>query len=121
MAETKEAENVTEVHSEDEWETVAAESGTPIKFEIGDAFIGIFQGIKHIVPPNSTSEDDEFDQAHFSDPSGLTRTINLGYKLHEALSDVEVGKKVRITRMDDVPSNDPKKNDMKDYRVEVAK
>lgn len=119
MAET--AENVKDVHSEEEWETVASESGSPIVFDVGTQFVGKFLGIDHIVPPNSKSPDDEFDQAKFTDAEGLTRTINLGYKLAEALADVEAGKTVRITRMADVPSNDPKKNDMKDYRVEVAK
>lgn len=119
MADT--AENVKNVHSEEEWETVAQESGSPIVFDVGTQFVGTFLGIEHIVPPNSSKPEDEFDQAKFSDAEGLTRTINLGYKLAEALADVESGKRVRITRMNDVPSNDPKKNDMKDYRVEVAK
>jgi len=119
MAES--AENVKEVGSDQEWETVASESGKPIAFSVGESFVGTFLGIDHIVPPNSSSPDDEFDQAKFSDADGLTRTINLGYKLKEGLEKASVGKLVRITRMDDVPSNDPKKNDMKDYRVEVAK
>jgi hypothetical protein len=121
LAETKEAENVQNVHSEEEWETVAQESGTPLVFDIGTQFVGTFLGIDHIVPPNSSNPEDEFDQAKFADSEGLTRTINLGYKLADVLQEVEAGKKVRITRMADVPSNDPKKNDMKDYRVEVAK
>jgi hypothetical protein len=120
MAETT-AENVKKAESQEEWETVASESGKPIVFDIGEAFVGTFLGIEHIVPPNSSSPDDEFDQAKFSDADGLTRTINLGYKLKEGLEKASPGKKVRITRMDDVPSNDPKKNDMKDYRVEVAR
>jgi hypothetical protein len=119
MAET--AENVKQARSSEEWETVAPESGTPLSFDIGTVFVGEFRGIKHIVPPNSSSPDDEFDQALFTDENGQTRTINLGYKLHEGLSGIEEGKKVRITRMDDIPMNDPKKNDLKDYRVEVAK
>jgi hypothetical protein len=119
MAET--AENVKGAKSQEEWETVAPESGTPIRFEIGTVFVGEFRGIKHIVPPNSNDPKDEFDQALFTDENGQTRTINLGYKLNEALADVPEGKKVRITRMDDVPMNDPGKNDLKDYRVEVAK
>lgn len=120
MAETT-AENVKKADSQEEWETVASESGSPIVFDVGTVFIGTYLGISHIVPPNSTSPDDEFDQAKFEDTGGFTKTINLGYKLKEALEGVEPGKKVRITRMEDVPSNDPKKNDMKDYRVEVAR
>jgi len=119
MADT--AENVKKDVSEEEWETVAQESGTPLSFNVGDAFIGTFLGIDHIVPPNSTDAADEFDQAKFSDAEGLTRTINLGYKLKEGLQGVASGSKVRITRMADIPMNDPKKNDLKDYRVEVAK
>jgi hypothetical protein len=119
------AANVKEATTESEWETVAPESGTPIRFEVGDVFTGHFQGIKHIVPPNAKTEkeieDQSFDQALFTDENGQTRTINLGYKLREALDGVENGKRVRITRMEDVPMNDPGKNDLKDYRVEVAK
>lgn len=115
------AENIKENPSNTEWEMVSAESGTPINFEIGTVFVGTFSGIKHIIPPNANKPEDEFDQAMFSDPEGLTRTINPGYKLREALADIEIGKLVRITRMDDVPSNDPSKNAMKDFRVEVAK
>lgn len=121
MAETKEAENVQNVHSEAEWETVHEESGSPLTFDVGTQFVGEFLGIRHIVPPNSSNPDDEFDQAQFKDAEGNTRTINLGYTLAEALEGVEKGKMVRITRMADVPMNDPKKNDLKDYRVEVAK
>lgn len=120
MADTA-AANVKDVHDESEWETVHSESGAPIDFEIGSQFVGTFLGIDHIVPPNSSDPSDEFDQAKFTDADGNTRTINLGYVLAEAFADVPAGKKVRITRMADVPSNDPKKNDMKDYRVEVAK
>jgi hypothetical protein len=120
MAETT-AGNVKQTNSDTEWETVAQESGSPISFDVGTAFVGEFLGIEHIVPPNAKSEKDEFDQAKFKDSEGLTRVINLGYKLHEALSDVPAGKNVRITRMADVPTKDPAKNDMKDYRVEVAK
>lgn len=120
MAETT-AENVKKAESQEEWETVASESGSPIVFDVGTIFVGTYLGIDHIVPPNSHSPEDEFDQAKFEDTEGMTKTINLGYKLREALTDVQPGKKVRITRMDDVPSNDPKKNDMKDYRVEVAR
>lgn len=119
MAET--AENVKNVSSNEEWETVVHESGSPLVFDVGTQFVGIFLGIDHIIPPNSSDPDDEFDQAKFTDAEGNTRTINLGYKLAEGLKDVTAGSKVRITRMQDVPSNDPKKNDMKDYRVEVAR
>jgi hypothetical protein len=115
------AENVKQTESQEEWDTVSGESGSPIAFDIGTQFIGTFLGVEHIVPPNSKGEKDEFDQARFSDSEGLTRTINLGYKLAEALAEVEPGSKVRITRMDDVPTKDPAKNAMKDFRVEVAR
>lgn len=115
------AGNVKVADSQEEWETVATESGSPLVFDVGTVFVGYFQGIEHIIPPKATGKDDEFDQAKFTSQDGFTKTINLGYKLREALADVAPGKMVRITRMEDVPSNDPKKNDMKDYRVEVAK
>jgi hypothetical protein len=120
MADTK-ADNVTTV-SDEEWETVAEESGSPIRFEnVGDIFVGVFNGIRHIVPPKATKPEDEFDQLLFRDAEGNGRTINAGYKLLEAFGNIEVEKKVRITRVPDVPMNDPGKNDMKDYRVEVAR
>lgn len=122
MADTKQAENVQDVHSEDEWETVVAESGSPITFEnVGDQFIGQYRGIRHITPPNSTSPDDEFDQGEFVDTEGNLRVINLGYKLSEALNEVSPGSKVRITRTPDVEMSDAGKNNMKDYRVDVAR
>lgn len=117
MADSK----VTDVVSDSEWETVSAESGTPVKFDVGTVFVGTYVGMKHIVPPSATDENDEFDQATFVDPEGVTRTINPGYKLTEALADIEEGQIVRITRMDDIPAKDAGKNDMKDFRVEVKK
>lgn len=118
---TKDAENVQGA-TDSEWEVVSEESGSPIRFEsVGDQFIGTFTGKHHIVPPNSTDPTDEFDQLHFKDADNNVRTINAGYKLLEAFEDIEPGSKVRITRTPDVPMNDPGKNDMKDYRVEVAK
>lgn len=120
MAE-KVAENISEAASQEEWEVVRQESGSPISFDVGESFVGQFLGIEHIVPPNSSDPSDEFDQAKFKDAEGNTRTINLGYTLNEALRGIEPGKRVRITRMADVPMNDPKKNDLKDYRVEVGR
>lgn len=116
----EDAPNVATTTGE-EWETVAEESGEPIRFEIGESFVGTFSGIRHIVPPNSTDPKDEFDQLTFRDEEGNVRTINAGYKLLETFAQVEKGKKVRITRTPDVPMTDPGKNDMKDFRVEVAK
>lgn len=115
------AANVVE-HSADEWEVVAQESGTKIDFDgPGAQFIGTYLGVRHIVPPNSTDPNDEFDQLQFNDAEGQIRTINAGYKLLEAFASIDAGKKVRITRTEDVQMNDPGKNDMKDYRVEVAR
>lgn len=117
---TETADNIEQVSS-DGWTTVAAESGSPIIFDsVGSQFIGEFQGIRHIVPPTATTPDDEFDQLQFRDEGGNLRTINAGYKLLEAFSSIDAGSKVRITRTPDVDMNDPKKNAMKDYRVEVA-
>lgn len=116
-----EAENVKHA-SDSEWETVAEESGSPLTFdEVGAQFIGTFKGTKHIVPPNAQKEEDEFDQLVFTDEAGDTRTVNAGYKLLEAFGEIAEGSKVRITRTPDVDMNDPGKNPMKDYRVEVAK
>lgn len=106
--------------SEEEWETVAEESGSPILFEeIGAQFIGVYIGRQDITP--SDDPEDAFVQLKFRDSDDNVRTINAGYKLLDAFAGIGEGQKVRITRTPDVPMNDPKKNDMKDYRVDVAR
>lgn len=112
---------VEEVDDVNEWETVAEESGSAIEFpEVGSQFIGVYLG-SELIQPEGWEEKDYFTQYRFRDEEGNVRTINEGYKLKDALSKVESGTKVRITRANDVAMSDPKKAPMKDYRVEVAK
>jgi len=119
MAETK-AENITNV-DEAAWENVVEESGSPIAFEnVGDVFIGKLLG-NELIQPESFKEEDYFTQWKFRDTDGNVRVLNGGYKLNEALEIIAVDSLVRITRVQDIPMNDPGKNDMKDYRIEVAK
>ena len=105
---------------EDEWETVAEESGSPIEFAgVGSSFVGTYLGKSVIAPTDDPN--DSFTQLKFRDEEGNVRVINAGYKLLTSFESIEVGKRVRITRTADVPMSDPGKNAMKDYRVDVAR
>lgn len=103
-----------------EFNTVMEESGVPILFEeIGDVFVGQYLGPTEIDPTGEP--EDAFTQHKFRDADGTIRVVNGGYKLNVGLEGIESGTIVRITRAHDVPINDPGKNPMKDYRIEVAK
>lgn len=115
------SDRVTEVQDQNEWETVAEESGTPIDLsEVGSQFVGIYLG-SELIAPEGWDEREYFTQHRFSDANGEIRTINEGAKLRDALKKVQPRAKVRITRTADVPMSDAGKNPMKDYRVEVAR
>jgi len=118
--EEPQAENLTNV-SDADWETVVEESGSPISFpNVGDQFIGTYLGMT-MIEPDSFKEEDYFPQYKFEDTAGNVRTLNGGYKLNESLEIIAKGSLVRITRTPDVELNDPSKNAMKDYKIEVAK
>jgi hypothetical protein len=120
MAQETQAANLTNV-SDADWETVVEESGSPISFEnVGDQFIGEYLG-RTVIEPEGWKEEDYFPQFKFKDTEGNVRTINGGYKLNESLELIAIGSLVRITRTPDVELNDPGKNAMKDYKIEVAK
>jgi hypothetical protein len=94
----------------DGWETIGEESGILVKWEKpGDTFTGIFQGTRHIVPPNSDDPDDEFDQQMFrsnedgTDAGDILFVHNGGYKVREALTDDYIGWLVRMTFVKTVP------------------
>lgn len=113
------AANVTEV-SEDQWSTVAEESGTPLDFsEVGSQFVGVYLG-SNVIQPDGWSEADAFTRHAFKGADGITYVINGGFKLNDGLAKVTPGETVRITRTPDVPMADKGKNPMKDYRIEVA-
>lgn len=102
------------------FETVAEEAGVPIDFsQVGNSFVGEFITSEEI-RPDGWEEKDYFTQHKFRDAEGVVRVVNGGYKLNVGLEGIEPGAVVRITRTPDVPMGDAGKNDMKDYRVEVA-
>lgn len=116
--------NVDFIGSEDEWETVAEESGEKMKFEtVGDEFIGTYEGLTHIVPKKEgTTEEDEFDQLLFRDGNGKLYALNAGYKLLEAFTGEaapEKGSRVKLTYVGNVDTGQP--SPMKDFRVQVAR
>lgn len=109
---------------EQQWQTIGEESGILIKWETpGETFCGVFEGTRHIVPPDSESADDEFDQQLFrsnEDGSGagdILYALNGGYKVREALTDEYVGYLTLLTYVKDIPTGQP--SPMKDVKVQV--
>jgi hypothetical protein len=105
----------------DGWTTVSQEAGTRIVFDtIGDVFVGVYEGTRHIVPEDTTK--DEFDQQMFRgagpDDEGVLYCTNGGYSIRAGLAKVEPGTLVRLTYVSDLPAK-PGKNPMKDFRIDV--
>lgn len=124
MAKSETESNVDFIGTEDEWETVAEESGEKMKFEtVGDEFIGTYEGLTHIVPKKEgTTEEDEFDQLLFRDGNGKLYALNAGYKLLEAFTGENApatGSRVKLTYVGNVDTGQP--SPMKDFRVQVAR
>jgi hypothetical protein len=115
----------TEMNPDEGWETIGEESGILFKWDKpGETFTGIFQGSRHIVPPNSDDPDDEFDQQMFlsnedgTDGGDILFVHNGGYKVREALTDDYIGWLVRLTYIKDVPVKG-QASDMKDVKVQA--
>jgi len=110
-----------------QWDTVAEGAAIKVIFEeIGDEFIGLKLGKKHIDrEPSANGQDQSFDLWEFRGRDGDLYAINNSYALEEALEDVPDGMWCRIIYVRDVvtaksKSND-KYNDMKSYKVDVRR
>lgn len=112
----------------DGWETVVEEAGIKVQFdEIGDVFIGVYLSTETITDPNPKEGDDgEFLAANFTgefpeEVKGKPCQLFPGWKLRNALSQVNSGDMVRITYVKDLKMSGAGRNDMKDFRVEIRK
>lgn len=103
----------------DDWqfETIRSEAATRVIFDtIGDSFVGQYEGIEHVTPPDGS---EEFDLWNFRGRDGVLYAINDSYSLTQAKSDIKVGDWVRLTYMLDVPSK--RGNPMKSLRIEIRR
>jgi len=107
-----------------DWETVSEGAPTKVVFETpGEAFIGQFQGARHIDrEPNAKGEDQSFDMYVFRGRDGEMYSLPQSYSLAEAIEDMDepFGTWMRITYLKDVPTARGQ-NPMKDFRVDVRK
>jgi len=100
----------------DDWEFQVVKNEAPVKVdtEVGDVFIGQFEGVNTVAPENG---DDPFDMFHLRGRDGILYAFNSSYDLEKAREVMPVGSWVRLTHMADVPTK--KGNPMKSFRVEV--
>lgn len=108
----------------DGWEVIGEETGRLIQWEkVGDQFTGVFLGTRHIVPPDATSEDEEFDQQLFrsnedgTGPGDVLYALNGGYKVRQALTQDYEGWLTRLTYAKNVDTGQP--SPMRDIKVEA--
>lgn len=120
------ANDKTNVPANTEWETVVEESPQVVVFdEVGDQFIGTYVGIEHVEPEDQPYDKDHkdyvsFDRYLFRDQEGTLVGVNESYKLgQQMVTKLKEGKLTRITLTKLIPSK--KGNDLKDFKVEVAK
>jgi hypothetical protein len=111
---------------QDGWETIGEESGRLIQWDKpGDQFVGVFIGTRHIVPPDATSEDEEFDQQLFrsnedgTGPGEVLWALNGGYKVRDALRPEYEGYLTRLTYTKNVDTGQP--SPMRDIKVEAKR
>jgi len=110
------------------WETVDEGSRIKVQFEeIGEVFIGIYEGHETITDPtpnSKTGEHDSWEQYNFrgyfpAEIKDLPCCIAAGWSLQNGLSKAEVGQLVRITftRTTDTGQQSP----MKEFRVDIRR
>jgi hypothetical protein len=103
------------------WETVSDESPTRIIFdEIGDVFIGTYEGHEYITDPNEP-ESDPFDYIKIRGTDGKPYIASAGFRLIQAFEKIEPGSMVRITYVKDVDMGVAGRNPMKDYKVDIKR
>jgi hypothetical protein len=110
---------------EEEWETVTQASPTRIVFDtIGDTFVGDYAGTLDVpAEQNITRENPEgeaFSMYLFNGLDGELYSLNRSTKLELGMSQVDVGRRCKLTYVKDVPTG-RKLNPMKDITVQVAK
>lgn len=111
--------NVEFLGTDDDWTTVADESGEKLSFSSpGEQFVGIYVGTDIITNPQAREGDSPtFEQQKFRTPDGKLHTINGGHKIQAGIKNVLPGETVRITYMGDIDTGSP--SPMKDFRVDV--
>jgi hypothetical protein len=111
--------NVDFIDGDDDWTTVADESGEKLFFTTpGEQFVGIYVGTDVITNPKPRDGDSPtFEQQKFRTPDGKLHTINGGHKIQQGMKDVIPGETVRLTYMGDIDTGSP--SPMKDFRVDV--
>ena len=119
-----------EAFTNTEWETVHTEAPDQLVFdEVGDSYIGKYEGHEVIHPDLEKEPDKTFIQLQFSDPDGM-KVVNSGYELQTTFvrqdedslqwSDIVApGTMCRIIlkKFVDVKQASP----MKSYQVDVAR
>lgn len=108
--------------SDEEWETVVEQSGTPIDFSNpGDQFVGVYDGVSVIEFDDPKEGPKSFKQYRFTDTENLPRVLNGTYKLDEAFEEAGEleGKTVRITFVGTLDVGQP--SPMRDFKIEVKK
>ena len=111
---------IEELSSED-WEVAVPESGSPIVFmNYGDTFTGEYTGTVVITPDDTGGKTEKPFNKHFFKSDGNVKFILGGYKLDEALANIDKGTICRITYVGEVDMG-AAKNPMKDYRLETKK
>ena len=111
-------------NSSEEWDTVVDEAPIRIIMDaIGDCFIGDYEGELHIPAEQNITKDkpegEAFDLIIFRGLDGKPYALNKSVKLERAFEAIDMGTRVRVTLMKEIPTD--RGNPMKDYKVDVAR
>jgi len=99
------------------WEWDAVETSTLVILdEIGDVFIGQYQGEEHF-----DKGAESFERFSFRGVDGDLYAISKSTKLAQGMNKVKVGQWCRITYTTDIPSTRDGHNPTKDLRVDVRR